>query len=82
MKVTGNLTLHGTTKTVVLDVTGPKTPIKDPWGMQRTAISATTKINRKDYGVNWSKTMDSGGAVVGDDVDITLDVEMVVPAAK
>ena len=81
LKVTGDLTIHGVTKTVVLDVEGPKPAIKDPWGMQRSAVSATTKINRKDFGVNWAGKMDMGGAVVGDDVSITLDVEMVQPPA-
>ncbi|MGB9430970.1 MAG: YceI family protein [Candidatus Acidiferrum sp.] len=79
LKVTGDLTIRGNTKSVILEVTVPKPPIKDPWGMQRTAISGTTKINRQDFGVAWNKTMDSGGVVVGDDVDITLDVEMIVP---
>jgi polyisoprenoid-binding protein YceI len=81
LKVTGDLTIHGVTKSVVLDVDGPKAAIKDPWGMQRSAVSATTKINRKDFGVNWAGKMDTGGAVVGDDVNITLDVEMVQPPA-
>jgi polyisoprenoid-binding protein YceI len=79
LKVTGALTILGVTKSVVLDVTVPKPPIKDPWGLQRTAVSGTTKINRQDFGVAWNKSLDSGGVVVGDDVDITLDVEMVVP---
>src|SRR5664279_862472 len=75
LKVTGDLTMHGVTKSVVLDVDGPKAPITDPWKMKRTAISATTKINRKDFGITYAKTMDSGGAIVGDEVSITLDVE-------
>jgi polyisoprenoid-binding protein YceI len=81
LKVTGDLTIRGVTKTVVLEVTVPKAPIKDPWGLQRTAISGTTKINRQDFGVSWNKKLDSGGVVVGDDVDIMLDVEMIVPPA-
>ena len=81
LKVTGDLTIHGVTKSVVLDVDGPKPPIKDPWGLQRSAASATTKINRKDFGVNWAKTMDTGGAIVGDEISITLDVEMIQPPA-
>jgi polyisoprenoid-binding protein YceI len=79
LRVTGDLTIRGNTKSVILEVTVPKSPIKDPWGMTRTAISGTTKINRQDFGVAWNKTMDSGGVVVGDDVDITLDVEMIIP---
>ena len=63
LKVTGDLTLHGVTKEVVLDVDGPSAAIKDPWGNQRAAASATTKINRQDFGVKWNKTIDNGGAV-------------------
>jgi len=79
LKITGDLTLHGVTKSVVLDVTVPKAPIKDPWGLQRTAVSGSTRINRQDFGMNYSKTLDTGGLVVSNDVDITLDVEMIVP---
>jgi polyisoprenoid-binding protein YceI len=80
LKVTGDLTIRGITKQVVLEVTSPKPPIKDPWGLQRSAVLATTKINRQDFGVSWNKSLDSGGVVVGDQVDITLDVEMVIPS--
>ena len=82
LKVTGDLTLHGVSKEVVLDVDGPSTPIKDPWGNQRAAASATTKINRQDFGVKWNKTIDNGGMMLGDEVSITIDVEMFQPAAK
>jgi polyisoprenoid-binding protein YceI len=82
LKVTGDLTIRGNTKTVVLEVTTPKPAIKDPWGLQRTAVSATTKINRQDFGVSWNKKLDSGGVVVSDEVDIMLDVEMIIPPAK
>jgi polyisoprenoid-binding protein YceI len=81
LKVTGDLTIRGVTKQAVLEVSAPKPAIKDPWGLQRTAVSGSTKINRQDFGVAWNKTLDSGGVVVGDDVNITLDVEMVVPPA-
>ena len=81
LKVTGDLTIHGVTKQVVLNVSGPKTPIKDPMGMQRTAVSATAKINRQDFGVSWKKTLDSGGVVVSDEVRITIDVELIIPPA-
>jgi polyisoprenoid-binding protein YceI len=77
LKVTGDLTIRGTTKEVVLDVEGPSAPIKDPWGNQRAAASATTKVNRQDFGVKWNATLDNGGVVVGDDVSITIDVEMI-----
>lgn len=79
LKITGDLTIHGVTKSVVLDVTAPKSPIKDPWGLQRTAVSGTTKINRQDFGLTYSPTLDNGGLVVGNEVEITLDVEMIVP---
>jgi polyisoprenoid-binding protein YceI len=82
LKVTGDLTIRGTTKEVILDVEGPTAPIKDPWGMQRAAASATTKINRQDFGVKWNGTLDNGGVVVSDQVSITVDIEMVLkPAA-
>ena len=82
LKVTGDLTIRGTTKEVVLDVEGPTAPVKDPWGNQRAAATATAKINRQDFGVKWNATMDNGGVVVSDDVYITIDVEMikVIPA--
>lgn len=80
LKVAGDLTIHGTTKQVVLEVDGPTPAVKDPWGNQRAAVSATTKINRQDFGVKWNATMDNGGVVVGDDVAIILDVEMVQKA--
>jgi polyisoprenoid-binding protein YceI len=66
----------------VLDVDGPTAPVKDPWGNQRMAINATTKINRQDFGVKWNATMDNGGVVVADDVSITIDAEMIQKAAK
>ena len=81
LKVTGDLTIRGVTKQVVLEVTAPKPAIKDPWGLQRTGVSGSAKINRQDFGVAWNKSLDAGGVVVGDDVNITLDVEMVVPPA-
>jgi polyisoprenoid-binding protein YceI len=81
LKITGDLTIHGVTKQVVLDVEGLTAPAKDPWGNQRAAANATTKINRQDFGVKWNAKMDSGGWVVGDDVAITIDVELVQKGA-
>jgi polyisoprenoid-binding protein YceI len=60
-----------------LSVDGPTGEVKDPWGNGRRGASATTTINRKDFGVNWNKTMDNGGMVVGEDVAIQLEVEFV-----
>ena len=76
LKVTGDLTIHGVTKEVVLQVDGPAKPIKDPWGNTKTGVTATTKINRKDFGLTWNKALETGGLVVGDEVSITLDVEL------
>jgi len=77
LKVTGDLTIHGVSKEVVLDVEGPSNPLKDPWGNTRIGISATTKINRKDYGLTWNAALETGGILVGDEVTITLDVQFV-----
>jgi polyisoprenoid-binding protein YceI len=77
LKVTGDLTIHGVTKQVLLDVDGPSASVKDPWGNMRSAISATTKVNRQDFGVKWNANIDGGGVVVSDDVNITIDLEMV-----
>ena len=82
LKITGDLTIHGVTKEAVLDIEGPTPPIKDPWGNTRVAANATTKINRQDFGVKWNANMDGGGVVVGDDVAITIDLEMIKKAAK
>jgi polyisoprenoid-binding protein YceI len=82
LKVTGDLTIRGVTKEVVLDVDGPTGPVKDPYGNQRMAISGSTKINRQDFGVKWNANMDGGGVVVGDEVSITLDAEMIKQVAK
>jgi len=82
LKVTGDLTIHGVTKEVVLDVEGPSNTVKDPWGNTRVAASATTKVNRQDYGVKWNASIDGGGVVVGDDVNITIDLEMTKKAPK
>jgi polyisoprenoid-binding protein YceI len=75
MKITGDLTIKGVTKEVVLDVDGPNGPIKDPRGSEHMGASATTQINRQDFGVS---TMPGG---IGNDVQITIDVEMVKAAS-
>jgi len=77
LKVTGDLTMHGVTKEVTLDVEGPTAPIKDPWGDTRVALNATATVNRQDFGVKWNAKMDGGGVVVGDNVNITIDAELV-----
>ncbi len=78
-KVTGDLTIRGTTREVTLDVeTTPE--IKDPWGMTRFGATASTKIKRKEFGLHWNQALETGGVVVGDEVQITLDVELVKAA--
>ncbi len=76
-KMTGDLTIHGVTKSVVLDVDGPTAPIKDPYGKTRAGASATTKINRKDFGLTWNQPLETGGVLVGDEVAISIEVEAV-----
>jgi polyisoprenoid-binding protein YceI len=76
LKVTGDLTLHGTTKEVVLDFEGNLTPVKDPMGKTRIGGMATTKINRKDFGLAWNKALETGGVVVGEETTITIDTEL------
>ncbi|UCD46771.1 MAG: polyisoprenoid-binding protein [Deltaproteobacteria bacterium] len=80
LKMTGDLTIRGVTREVVLDVQGPAPPIKDLEGKTRVGGSATTKIDRKDFGLTWNKAIESGGVVVGDEVEITIDVEVVKDA--
>jgi polyisoprenoid-binding protein YceI len=75
LKVTGDLTIKGTTKPVVLDVTGPTQEIKDPWGNTRRGIAAVTKINRRDFGLTWGKMVEAG-PVVGDEVAIEIEGEL------
>jgi len=77
LQLVGDLTLHGTTREVTLDVEGPTPELADPWGNLRRGFSATTTINRKDYGVVWNNTLKTGEAVVGDNVKIQLDIELV-----
>lgn len=76
LKLTGDLTIHGVKKEVTFDLDGPSAAIKDPWGNLRRGASATTKINRKDFGITWNHAMDNGGLVVSDDVTITIDLEL------
>jgi polyisoprenoid-binding protein YceI len=82
LKITGDLTLHGITKEVVLDVEGPSLESKDPWGTIRRGATANTKINRKDFGLVWNKTLETGGVAVGEEVTITLEIEMTRAQSK
>jgi polyisoprenoid-binding protein YceI len=72
----GDLTIRGVTKEVTLDVEGPTAEVKDPWGNLKVGAHATTKINRKDFGVNWNAALDNGGVVVSDEVAISIDLEI------
>jgi len=74
-KITGNLTIRGVSKTVVLD-TKFNGQITDPWGNTVSGFKAKTKINRKDFGVVWNKTLETGGLLVGNEVEVTITVEM------
>jgi len=80
-KLTGDLTLHGVTKEVTLDVEGPSTQVKDPHGNIHIGAHATTTINRQDFGLTFNRTIDTGGLMIGNDVSITIDVEVVKKAA-
>lgn len=73
-KMTGDLTLHGVKKPVTFDIeyTGAS---KDPYGNDKVGFTATGKINRKDFGITWNKALDAGGMVLGEDVDVVVDVE-------
>ena len=75
--VEGDLTIHGVTRKVEFAVEGPTPPGKDPWGNTRIGWTATTKINRKDFGLTWNAALETGGILVGDDVTITFDVEAI-----
>ena len=78
-KLNGDLTIHGVTRPVTLDVTHEGRG-KDPWGNQRIGFSATGKIKRSDFGLTWNATLETGGFLVGDDVKISIDVEAVKAA--
>ena len=77
LSVDGEMTIHGVTRNVRFAVEGPTPPAKDPWGNTRIGISATTKISRKDFGLTWNATLETGGILVGDDITITLDAQFV-----
>ncbi len=77
LQVIGDLTIHGTTHEVTLDVDGPTPELTDPWGNSRRGISATTAINRKDFSLVYNNLLKTGEAVVGDNVKIQIDAEIV-----
>ena len=75
--VVGDLTIHGETVPVTLDVEGTPTEIKDPWGNQRIGMTATTKISRKEFGLTWNAALEAGGVMIGDEVKVTIDLQAV-----
>lgn len=77
LKVTGDLTINATTQQVVLEVDGPSQPIRDPRGNEKIGLSATTTISRKRFGLVWNEIMESGGVAVADEVQISLDLELI-----
>jgi polyisoprenoid-binding protein YceI len=79
-KVTGDLTIHGVTRPVVLKVEGPGEESKDPWGNFRTGASATTKIKRSDFGLTWNAALEAGGLLVGDELKIELELSLIKSA--
>ena len=81
-KVIGDLTIRGVTKEVVLKVDGPTAEITDPYGNVRMGASATTKIRRSDFGLTWNAALETGGIMVGDDLKLDLDVQMIKAAAS
>jgi len=76
-EVTGELTIHGVTKSATLSVEDVSKPSKDPWGNHRIGLSGSTKINRKDFGLTWNSALETGGVLVGEEVTITLDVQFI-----
>jgi len=77
LKLIGDLTLHGVTREITVDLEGPTAEIKDPWGTFRRGATGTVKIDRRDFGITWNKALDTGGLVVGNDVGIYVEVEWV-----
>jgi polyisoprenoid-binding protein YceI len=79
LKVIGDLTIRGVAREIIVEVEveGPTPEVKDPWGGFRRGATATTRINRKDFGMTWNKVLDTGGLLVSDEVDIYVEVELV-----
>jgi polyisoprenoid-binding protein YceI len=75
-RVTGDLTIHGVTKEVTLDVEGPTPEVRDPWGNTKTGVTASTKVSRKDFGLTWNVALETGGVLVGEEVQISIEAEL------
>jgi polyisoprenoid-binding protein YceI len=76
LEVVGDLTIHGVTRVVVLDVEGPTPEQKDPWGNTRIAATARTTVKRSDFGMTWNSALETGGVLVGDDIKIEIEIEL------
>jgi polyisoprenoid-binding protein YceI len=76
-KVTGNLTIRGVTKEVTMHVEGPTPEAKDPWGNTRSGAEAKLKINRKDFGLTWNQVLEAGGVLVGEEVEVDIEAELI-----
>lgn len=81
LKLIGDLNMHCVTKEVTFDVTGPSGVLKGPFGNTMRYASASTVLNRKDFGLTWNKSLEAGGVLVGDEVTVNLELELVPPAA-
>jgi len=77
LRMTGDLTIRGVTREVVLEIEGPTAEIQDPQGNTRVGGSASTKINRSDFGLTWNQVIETGGVVVGKEVEVIIDIEIV-----
>jgi polyisoprenoid-binding protein YceI len=82
MAITGELTMHGVTRPVTFAASLPSQEVKDPFGNTRVAATATAKINRRDYGLTWNKALEAGGVVVGDEVTIEVNLELIKKGEK
>ena len=76
-QLTGELTINATTRPVVLDVEGPSPVVRDAQGRDKIGLSATARINRKEFGIVWNEVLDGGGLALADEVSITLDIELI-----
>ena len=79
-RVLGELTMHGVTREIALDVESGPTEMKDPWGNTKIGASGTAKIKRKDFGLNWNAALETGGILVGEEVSVTLELQFIKKA--
>ncbi|MGH9466477.1 MAG: YceI family protein [Terriglobales bacterium] len=80
--LTGDLTIHGTTLPITLAVDAPTPAVRDPWGGTRRGFEASGKLSRKQFGLTWNQALEAGGVMVGDEIKIGLEVELVLAADK